>query len=81
MRKLLLLASIALVGCVEENTTPTPPLTFEVKCPLNTIEIAVDTVEAHRYFYSNRRLAFYSGQNWAELTRQFPNTCVVKEIQ
>jgi len=54
------------------------PKTFQVRCPLTTVESVTDTVRAFSYSYGAGPLYFLG--RWNGLTKQFPGTCVVKEI-
>lgn len=90
MRKFLL-GVILLVGCVEKNAQPEPPptvVTYQIRCPLTTIETTTDTVQATSFYYTDGALKFYKRVEprrgvWidqSKLVGQYPGTCVVKEI-
>lgn len=76
MRKFLL-GVILLMGCVGGGDPP-PLKTFEVRCPLTTIETATDTVRAASYGYTSGFL--YVRSIHRGIYKEYPNTCVVKEI-
>lgn len=69
MKWIVLLVLVA--GCAVEEKDLT---TYEVRCPLTMSESSTDTIRASTYVYGNGSLTFYSH------FRQFPGTCVVKEL-
>lgn len=91
MRKSLYFLLFVL-GCggSEPEPEPAPPvvLTYQVRCPLTTIETMTDTVSATSFYYSDGALKFYKSEEprrglFAQPSKkvgQYPGTCVVKEI-
>lgn len=85
----LLLGAILLVGCGGSEPEPPPvPITYQVRCPLTTIETTADTVQATSFYYSDGNLKFFKRKEaargllgaYSPMVAQFPGTCVVKEI-
>jgi len=82
MKWIVLLVLVA--GCgVSNKAVETEQIvlkTFQVRCPLTTIESTTDTVKADAYdYYGNSGLRFYKGSSVISF-KQFPATCVVKEL-
>lgn len=73
-------AVIMLSACGPKDESPPPdPKVFQVRCPLTTVESATDTLTADAYGYYDSALRFYKGSRIVSY-KQFPGTCVVKEI-
>jgi len=75
---------LLLVGCANKASEAAQreaeqPKLFQVRCPLNTIESTTDTVKANSYYYQNTALNFYR-KDVMFTYKQFPGTCVVKDI-
>jgi prepilin-type N-terminal cleavage/methylation domain-containing protein len=58
-----------------------PLMTVEVLCPLTTTEAIRDTVhKVRRFTYFNSNLEVYTTVNDKHTYKQYPNTCVVREV-
>ncbi len=81
MKWIVLLVLVAGCGGKSNDVPETPVVykSFQVRCPLNTIESTTDTIKADRYYYEQSALNFYR-DNVMFTYKQFPSTCVVKEL-
>lgn len=86
MRKTFYLL-LFVVGCGASEDAPKKPLvltSYQVRCPLTTVESVTDTVEATGYYYNGGGLSFTRSHNDSFIRSttiaEFPGTCVVKEI-
>lgn len=80
MKKIMLLLS--LTACVlDKPAQPRRETKYEVVCPINTIQSVTDTLvsSAREYYYHDSSLTFYD--ETFRTIKQYPTSCVVKEIK
>ena len=84
MKYLSLGLAVLLMACA----APVPPRkspqkrTFEVTCPVTTVEAVRDTVAAVSYGYLSGRLAVYTySDERYDTTVEYPSNCVIKQIK
>ena len=89
MRKVILAIPFLILsaGCSDEPNNETIQHTvtvypkFQVTCPINTIQSVTDTVtNASTYNYYSTSLLFFNRSIGSPAVKQYPTSCVVKEI-
>jgi hypothetical protein len=79
-------SSLGLAVLLMACAAPVPPRkspqrTFEVTCPVTTVEAVRDTVAAVSYGYFSSRLVVYHSDERYDNTVEYPSNCVIKQIK